>query len=143
MIPQIIIVKCVSLVLKMLLLLILAVHLYFIILRSTNQFFLFTGDFFTAADHFEAYYDLSANNKNWTTADGISFHTDACINLSRIYTTIGDRMEQESMETNLEYLTKAYEKAKEGKESLICITCDYDLIYFEIMVKSMQPRTCQ
>ena len=47
------------------------------------------------------------------------------------------------METNLEYLTKAYEKAKEGKESLICITCDYDLIYFAIMVKSMQPRTCQ
>lgn len=75
----------------------------------------FPGDFYTAAEHFEAYYNLSVKNKDWTTADGISYHTDACINLSRIYTTIGERMEQDSVESMLEYLTKAYEKAKESK----------------------------
>lgn len=81
-------------------------------------FFSNQGDYFTAAKHFEAYYGLSVKNKEWTTADGTSFHTDACINLSRIYTTIGEHVEQDSIESMLEYLDKAYNKAKESKTYL-------------------------
>jgi hypothetical protein len=73
------------------------------------------GEFHNAAENFEAYYSLAAQNKEWTTADGISFHTDACIHLARIYTTIGERVEQESVELMLEYLNKAYNSAKESK----------------------------
>lgn len=71
-------------------------------------------DYYNAAENFEAYYSLASQNKDWTTADGISFHTDACIHLSRIYTTIGERLEQESLEEMLDYLTKAYNTAKES-----------------------------
>ncbi|KAH3835044.1 hypothetical protein DPMN_108382 [Dreissena polymorpha] len=67
----------------------------------------------SAAEHFEAYHKLAVQNKDWTTADGISFLTDACINLSRIYTTLGTKAEPDSMELMLENLTKAYNMAKE------------------------------
>ncbi|XP_060603184.1 tetratricopeptide repeat protein 29-like isoform X2 [Ruditapes philippinarum] len=74
------------------------------------------SEFHNAAENFEAYYSLAAQNKEWTTADGISFHTDACIHLARIYTTIGERVEQESVELMLEYLNKAYNSAKESHQ---------------------------
>lgn len=74
------------------------------------------GDYYNAAENFEAYYELASQHKEWTTADGISFHTDACIHLSRIYTTIGDRVQPESLEQMLEYLTKAYNSAKESQQ---------------------------
>lgn len=74
------------------------------------------ADFYNAAEHFEAYYDLSKENKDWTTGDGISFYTDSCIHLFRIYTTIGERLAQEDPELMLEYLTKAYNSAKESEQ---------------------------
>ncbi|XP_052279004.1 tetratricopeptide repeat protein 29-like [Dreissena polymorpha] len=73
-------------------------------------------EYAAAAEHFEAYHKLAVQNKDWTTADGISFLTDACINLSRIYTTLGTKAEPDSMELMLENLTKAYNMAKESKQ---------------------------
>lgn len=74
------------------------------------------ANYYNAAEHFEAYYSLAKDNKEWTTADGISFYTDSCIHLFRIYTTIGERLEQEDAELMLEYLTKAYNSAKESHQ---------------------------
>ncbi|XP_045203343.2 tetratricopeptide repeat protein 29-like isoform X2 [Mercenaria mercenaria] len=74
------------------------------------------ADYYNAAENFEAYYGLASQNKDWTTADGITFHTDACIHLARIYTTIGERVEQEDVELMLEYLTKAYNSTKESQQ---------------------------
>jgi len=74
------------------------------------------GDDYDAAEHFEAYYNLASQNKDWITADDITFYTDSCIHLSRIYTNMGQRQEQEDKETMLEYLTKAYNSAKESKQ---------------------------
>ena len=74
-----------------------------------------TGDYQDAARHFEAYYSLASQNKDWVTADDITYHTDSCINLSRIYTTLGEMAENESLEMMLDLLTKAYNMARECK----------------------------
>lgn len=74
------------------------------------------GDYYDAAEHFEAYYKLAKENKDWVTADGITFYTDSCINLHSIYSTIGDKVEAESSELMIEYLNKAYTAAKESQQ---------------------------
>ncbi|WAQ99087.1 TTC29-like protein [Mya arenaria] len=73
------------------------------------------AEYYLAAEDFESYYKLAIENKDWTTADGISYHTDSCIHLADIYTTIGERLESENQELMLEYLTKAYNMAKESQ----------------------------
>jgi len=79
----------------------------------------FIDENYAAAEHFESYYDLSVEYKEWITADDTTYHTDACINLWRIYTTIGESLEwNEELEYALDYLTKALEKAKESKAEL-------------------------
>lgn len=78
----------------------------------------FVGSYFSAAEHFESYYKLSADHKDWRLADGeSSFLMDACVNLWRIYTTIGhDLSETDDSEKSIEYLKKALEKSHESKE---------------------------
>ena len=78
-----------------------------------------TGQYFEAAEHFENYYKLAVEHKEWIQGDGLTYHTDACINLSRIYTTIGQRMEEEDQQNSLEYLKKAHKFATESKNSSI------------------------
>lgn len=82
------------------------------------------GQYFEAAEHFENYYKLAVEHKEWIQADGFTYHTDACINLSRIYTTIGQRMEEEDQQNSLEYLKKAHKFATESKDDYVtlCIT---------------------
>lgn len=74
------------------------------------------GDYQDAAKHLESYYNLASQNKEWVTADDITFHTDSCINLSRIYTTLGQIAESESLESMLDFLTKAFNMAKESQK---------------------------
>ena len=83
--------------------------------RLFHWFNSITGDYQDAARHFEAYYSLASQNKDWVTADDITYHTDSCINLSRIYTTLGEMAENESLEMMLDLLTKAYNMARECK----------------------------
>lgn len=72
------------------------------------------GDLLSAAEHFEAYYKLSVDHKEWIQADGLTFHTDACINLWRIYTSITDSSEDDGSSSSLEYLVKALKLATES-----------------------------
>lgn len=74
------------------------------------------GDNQDACKHFESYYNLASQNKDWVTADDITYHTDSCINLSRIYTTLGEIAENESLELTLDYLNKAYNMARESQQ---------------------------
>lgn len=77
------------------------------------------GQYFEAAEHFENYYKLAVEHKEWIQADGFTYHTDACINLSRIYTTIGQRMEEEDQQNSLEYLKKAHKFATESNDRVL------------------------
>lgn len=86
------------------------------------------GQYFEAAEHFENYYKLAVEHKEWIQADGLTYHTDACINLSRIYTTIGQRMEEEDQQNSLEYLKKAHKFATESKD-------DYVSLFITIFLK--------
>ena len=88
---------------------------FFGVLQFISLVYSITGDFQDAARHFEAYYSLASQNKDWVTADDITYHTDSCINLSRIYTTLGEMAENESLEMMLDLLTKAYNMARECK----------------------------
>lgn len=71
------------------------------------------GDIHGAAEQFENYYKLSTDHKEWIQSDGLTYNTDACIHLCRIYTTLA-RSESTEPETTLEYLNKALEMAKES-----------------------------
>lgn len=55
------------------------------------------------------------DHKEWIQADGLTFHTDACINLWRIYTSITDSSEDDGSSSSLEYLVKALKLATESK----------------------------
>ncbi|XP_060083817.1 tetratricopeptide repeat protein 29-like [Ylistrum balloti] len=86
------------------------------------------GDNYEAVDHFEAYYKLAVDHKEWITADDVTFHTDACINLWRIYTTIGLILErQEELEKALDFLTKALNMAKECNDKSLEGQASYTL----------------
>ncbi|KAL8617141.1 hypothetical protein ACOMHN_014311 [Nucella lapillus] len=80
------------------------------------------GDFFGAAEHFEACYDLcKANLEGWvsyaTEKGKVNTFTEACVHLYRIYTSIADQLEkEEEPEKMLEFLTKAFDKTKEAKD---------------------------
>ena len=75
------------------------------------------GDYQDACKNFESYYGLASQNKDagWVTADDITFHTDSCIHLARLYTVLGDMAEKQSLEMMLDFLTKAFNMAKESK----------------------------
>lgn len=88
------------------------------------------GQYFEAAEHFENYYKLAVEHKEWIQADGLTYHTDACINLSRIYTTIGQRMEEEDQQNSLEYLKKAHKFATESKDDCVSL---YIMIFLKII----------
>lgn len=72
------------------------------------------GDTLSAAEHFEQYYRLSVDHKEWIQADGLTFHTDSCNNLWRIYSSIASKLEDEDRELSLEYLVKALKLATES-----------------------------
>ncbi|KAK3099441.1 hypothetical protein FSP39_004392 [Pinctada imbricata] len=72
------------------------------------------GDYIAAAEHYEAYYKLAVDHKEWIQADGLTYHTEACINLSRIYTVIADKIVEEEAEKSLEYLKDAHRYANES-----------------------------
>ena len=55
------------------------------------------------------------DHQEWIQADGLTFHTDACINLWRIYTSIADSSEDDGSSSSLEYLIKALKLATESK----------------------------
>lgn len=95
----------------------------YVLYNANFKFIALKGEYAAAAEHFEAYHKLAIQNRDWTTADGISFLTDACINLSRIYTTLGTKAEPDDMELMLENLTKAYNMAKESKHCIFFMQC--------------------
>ena len=66
-------------------------------------------------EHFEAYYKLSVDHREWIQADNLTFHTDACINLWRIYSSIAASIEEEDPQESLDYLIKALKLATESK----------------------------
>ena len=69
-----------------------------------------------AAEHFEQFYKLTQDESDWRVEDGSTLHATACKHLSRIYTTIGEKLrEDEELEQSLQYLSKAYEMAKTSK----------------------------
>jgi len=76
-----------------------------------------TGRLAEAADNFERCYSLTKGKRDWLAADGVtSMHSLSCRNLTRIYTSIASRYnEQNDQESNLQYLNRAYEKSKEGQ----------------------------
>ncbi|KAL5011539.1 hypothetical protein ScPMuIL_010090 [Solemya velum] len=74
------------------------------------------GDCHEAAANYEAYYRLTSNNSTWTKEDGLNFHTDACINLCRINTILGQNAQTEDPQVALNFLIKANEMAKESLE---------------------------
>lgn len=75
----------------------------------------FTGDIFGAVQHFEAYYKLASENPEWEGNDGVPLLTDACINMYRIYTAFGNKMEAEDPHQSLASFQKAYSMAKQSK----------------------------
>ncbi len=78
------------------------------------------GDFFSAADNFELFYNLCQDKSEWTFSEGEPMHYEASINLARIYTTIADHMESEgSVDTALEFLAKAYEMSQGGGDRML------------------------
>ncbi|XP_052075827.1 tetratricopeptide repeat protein 29-like isoform X1 [Mytilus californianus] len=74
------------------------------------------GDVLSAAEHFEAYYKLSVDHREWIQADNLTFHTDACINLWRIYSSIAASIEEEDSQESLDYLIKALKLATESQD---------------------------
>ena len=70
-----------------------------------------SGDYLQASKHFEAYHELASDNMHWANDEGVSFYTDACINLYNIYTVIGTRLEDTDPESSLQLLLKAYQMA--------------------------------
>lgn len=86
------------------------------------------GDSYEAVDHFEAYYKLAVDHKEWITADDVTFHTDACFNLWRIYTAIGQILErQEELEKALDFLSKALKMSKESNDKTLEGQASYTL----------------
>lgn len=49
----------------------------------------------------------------------ISFLVDACIHLCQIYTAIGKKLQADEPERCVEYLEKAFAKAKESKKYIM------------------------
>ncbi|ESO89436.1 hypothetical protein LOTGIDRAFT_125277 [Lottia gigantea] len=72
-----------------------------------------SGRYFEAAEHFELYYNLSCNHDDWM-KDDVTFHRDACINLYHINSVIGQELQDSDPEQSLEFLLKAFNKAKES-----------------------------
>ncbi|KAK6172611.1 hypothetical protein SNE40_016231 [Patella caerulea] len=77
-----------------------------------------SGEHFDAAEHFEFYYLLACDHDDWIKED-ITFYTDACVNLCRIYSIIGSRLEDTDSEKSLAFLLKAFNKAKESNDRLL------------------------
>lgn len=95
------------------------------------------GAFNDAMRHYEAYYELTSKNKDWTNEkhirlrqeqnpnindiyDCLKYNTnaklfiDACINLQRIYRVIANKYAQDN-EEKIAYLTKAFDVCKESR----------------------------
>ncbi|XP_041356982.1 tetratricopeptide repeat protein 29-like [Gigantopelta aegis] len=70
-----------------------------------------SGDYFQASKHFEAYHELASDNTHWVNEEGVTFYTDACINLYNIYTNIGNQLEDSDPDSSLQLLLKAYQMA--------------------------------
>ncbi|XP_046569064.1 tetratricopeptide repeat protein 29-like [Haliotis rubra] len=76
-----------------------------------------SGEYLDASEHLEAYHALSSENHGWTKEDdALTFYTDACVNLYRIYTTIGRRVEDNDPEAALDLLLKALNMAKDSED---------------------------
>lgn len=74
-----------------------------------------TGDYLDASEHLEAYHALSSENRGWMKDSTLTFYTDACINLYRIYTMIGRRIEDSDPEAALDLLLKALNMSKDSE----------------------------
>ncbi|KAL3878955.1 hypothetical protein ACJMK2_031279 [Sinanodonta woodiana] len=86
------------------------------------------GEYYHAMENFEQYYKLAVTNKDWITADNRTFHTDACIHLSRIYETIGTLLQDEEDKNEmLEYLKKAFDMAQESEIHMLTGEAAYRL----------------
>ena len=75
------------------------------------------GEFAAAADHFEAFYELTSS-KDWSTEDSSALHSQSCEHLRRLYTTMADTYQREpklDLQEAITYLLKALEMAKESK----------------------------
>ncbi len=78
------------------------------------------GDFFSAADNFELFYNLCQEKSDWTFSGGEPMHYEAATNLARIYTTIAKHMESEgSLDSAVEFLAKAYEMSQGGGDRML------------------------
>ena len=76
----------------------------------------FSDQFFDAAKYFERFHAHSKNKPNWTMDDGKTLQTEACSQLSLIYTLIANKFEASGeREKTRDYLQLAYDKANEGE----------------------------
>ena len=75
-----------------------------------------SGDLVAALEHLTAYYQLSKGQQTWVTSTGRLMHSDACFELTRIYSTMAQNFEDEGNITDcLEHYAKAFNKAGESK----------------------------
>ncbi|XP_046369889.1 tetratricopeptide repeat protein 29-like [Haliotis rufescens] len=75
-----------------------------------------SGDYLDASEHLEAYHALSSENHGWMKDSTLTFYTDACVNLYRIYTMIGRRIEDSDPEAALDLLLKALNMSKDSED---------------------------
>ena len=77
---------------------------------------MFTGQYFDAAKYFEKFHALSLGKPHWCMDDGKTLHSEACNQLSLIYTMIAKKFEASGERENYRYyLQLAYDKANEGR----------------------------
>lgn len=84
--------------------------------RSLLLLSVFTGQYFDAAKYFEKFHTLSLGKPHWCMDNGKTLHTEACNQLSLIYTIIANKFEASGERENYRYyLQLAYDKANEGR----------------------------
>lgn len=75
-----------------------------------------SGDYTSAAENFERFYELTKDRSDLELEDGSLMHAASCHHLARIYTTIAEKYEQlEDLQQYQAKLEQAYIKSTEGK----------------------------
>lgn len=79
-----------------------------------------SGDLVTALEHMNSYYQLSKGQKTWMTSTGRTMHSDACCELTRIYSAMAQNFQDdEDITASLEHYAKAFNIAGESKQGTV------------------------
>lgn len=99
--------------------------------RNTGLAFEAKNDLTNAAQHLEEFYNLSSGTFRtiWVDSEGRLYFVSACELLARVYTSIA-RQKVDEPELAVDYLQKAYEKAKESTLLSSLLSCFFFLAFY-------------